>query len=99
MEEALKSCFTAMQGVEGNTKEELKLKGMIYEDMGGIYLDQLLYQKVFEEFYHSYQCDSLLNDGRILMYSLSNIGCVRVVEKKKKPLLFGSSFTVGFGFE
>ena len=87
-EEALKSCFTALQGVEGNTKEELKLKGMIYEDMGGIYLDQLLYQKAFEEFYHSYQCDSLLNDERILMYSLSNMGWVRVVEKKEEEASF-----------
>ena len=32
--QALKSCFTALQGVEGNPGEELKLKGMLYEDMG-----------------------------------------------------------------
>lgn len=87
-EQALKSCFTALQGVEGNTGEELKLKGMLYEDMGSIYLHQSLYQKAFDAFYRSYQCDSLLNDHKVLMYSLSNMGWVRVVEGKEKETLF-----------
>ena len=87
-EQALKSYFTALQGVEGNTGEELKLKGMLYEDMGSIYLHQSLYQKAFDAFYRSYQCDSLLNDHKVLMYSLSNMGWVRVVEGKEKEALF-----------
>lgn len=87
-EQALKSCFTALQGVEGNTGEELKLKGMLYEDMGSIYLHQSLYQKAFDAFYRSYQYDSLLNDHKVLMYSLSNMGWVRVVEGKEKEALF-----------
>lgn len=87
-EQALKSCFTALQGVEGNTGEELKLKGMLYEDMGSIYLHQSLYQKAFDVFYRSYQCDSLLNDHKVLIYSLSNMGWVRVVEGKEKEALF-----------
>ena len=87
-EQALKSCFTALQGVEGNTGEEVKLKGMLYEDMGSIYLHQSLYQKAFDAFYRSYQCDSLLNDHKVLMYSLSNMGWVRVVEGKEKEALF-----------
>ena len=87
-EQALNSCFTALQGVEGNTGEELKLKGMLYEDMGSIYLHQSLYQKAFDAFYRSYQCDSLLNDHKVLMYSLSNMGWVRVVEGKEKEALF-----------
>lgn len=87
-EQALKSCFTALQGVEGNTEEELKLKGMLYEDMGSIYLHQSLYQKAFDAFYRSYQCDSLLNDHKVLIYSLSNMGWVRVVEGKEKEALF-----------
>lgn len=86
--QALKSCFTALQGVEGNTGEELKLKGMLYEDMGSIYLHQSLYQKAFDAFYRSYQCDSLLNDHKVLMYSFSNMGWVRVVEGKEKEALF-----------
>ena len=86
--QALKSCFTALHGVEGNTGEELKLKGMLYEDMGSIYLHQSLYQKAFDAFYRSYQCDSLLNDHKVLMYSLSNMGWVRVVEGKEKEALF-----------
>lgn len=87
-EQALKSCFTALQGVEGNTGEELKLKGMLHEDMGSIYLHQSLYQKAFDAFYRSYQCDSLLNDHKVLIYSLSNMGWVRVVEGKEKEALF-----------
>ena len=87
-EQALKSYFTALQGVEGNTGEELKLKGMLYEDMGSIYLHQSLYQKAFDAFYRSYQCDSLLNDHKALIYSLSNMGWVRVVEGKEKEALF-----------
>ena len=87
-EQALKRSFTALQGVEGKTGEELKLKGMLYEDMGSIYLHQSLYQKAFDAFYRSYQCDSLLNDHKVLMYSLSNMGWVRVVEGKEKEALF-----------
>lgn len=81
-EQALKSCFTALQELEGNTGEELKLKGMLYEDMGSIYLHQSLYQKAFDAFYRSYQCDSLLNDHRLVMYPLSNMGWVRVIQGK-----------------
>ena len=86
--QALKSCFTALQGVEGNTGDELKLKGILFEDMGSSYLHQSLYQKAFDAFYRSYQCDSLLNDHKVLMYSLSNMGWVRVVEGKEKEALF-----------
>ena len=49
---------------------------------------QFLYQKAFDAFYRSYQCDSLLNDHKVLMYSLSNMGWVRVVEGKEKEALF-----------
>lgn len=61
---------------------------MLYEDMGSIYLHQSLYQKAFDAFYRSYQCDSLLNDHKVLIYSLSNMGWVRVVEGKEKEALF-----------
>ncbi len=52
-EQALKSCFTALQELK-KYREELKLKGMLYEDMGSI-LHQSLYQKAFDAFYRSYQ--------------------------------------------
>lgn len=72
-EGALESCFAALKEL-GDTWEELRLKRMLYEDLGGIYQEQFLEEKALEMYQLSYQCDSLLHDERLLMYSLSNLG-------------------------
>lgn len=41
-EEAMKYCFEALRELTGNNKEELKVEGMLYEDLGNLYLNQSL---------------------------------------------------------
>lgn len=57
----------------GNTSSELRLKGMFYDNLGGVYQEQLLDEKALEMFQQSYYCDSLLNDEKLLKHSISNI--------------------------
>lgn len=77
-EEAMKNGFAGLKEL-GDSPKELRLKRMLYEDLGGIYQNQNLDEKGLEMFQQSYYCDSLLNDERLLKYSLANIGWAHVV--------------------
>lgn len=77
-QEAMQSCFAGLKEL-GNTRLELRLKRMLFEDLGGIYQSQNLDEKGLEMFKQSYRCDSLLNDEGLLKYSIANIGWVNVV--------------------
>lgn len=77
-EEAIKNSFAGLKEL-GNSPKELRLKRMLYEDLGGIYQDQNLDEKALEMYHQSYYCDSLLNDERLLKYSLANIGWAHVL--------------------
>lgn len=82
-EEAMQNCFVGLSEL-GNTLPELRLKSMFYDDLGSIYQDQLLGTKALEMYRLSSRCDSLLDDKRLLMHSLSNIGWANVLLHKKK---------------
>lgn len=77
-EEAMKNGFAGLKEL-GDSPKELRLKRMLYEDLGGLYQEQLLDEKALEMYHQSYYCDSLLNDERLLKYSLANIGWAHVV--------------------
>lgn len=77
-EEAMKSCFSGLS-VLGDAPKELRLKRMLYEDLGGVYQKQNLDEKGLEMFKLSYRCDSLLNDESLLKYSLANIGWAHLI--------------------
>lgn len=76
--EATDNCFAGLKEL-GSSRKELRLKRMLYEDLGGVYLKQNLDEKAREMFKLSYSCDSLLNDEKLLKYSLANIGWTYVV--------------------
>lgn len=87
--EAMDNCFAGLKEL-GSSPKELRLKRMLYEDLGGIDLKQNLDEKAREMFKLSYSCDSLLNDEKLLKYSLANIGWTYVVaddEAKAKQYL------------
>lgn len=77
-EEAMKNGFAGLKEL-GDSPKELRLKRMLYEDLGGIYQEQDLGKKALEMYHQSYYYDSLLNDDRLLKYSLANIGWAHVV--------------------
>lgn len=71
--EAMENCFEGLKEL-GDSPKELRLKSMFYEDLGGIYQSQSIEDKALDMFRLSYHCDSLLNDEKLLKYSLVNIG-------------------------
>lgn len=77
-QEAMENCFAGLNEL-GDTRQELRLKSMLYEDLGGIYLSQFVENKAVEMFKQSYCCDSLLGDEGFLKYSIANIGWVHVI--------------------
>lgn len=77
-QEAMRNCFAGLEELS-DTWQELNLKRMLYEDLGGIYQSQNLDEKGLEMFVKSYRCDSLLNDKKLLKYSIANIGWAHVV--------------------
>lgn len=72
-QEAMENCFEGLKEL-GDSPKELRLKRMLYEDLGGIYQEQSVEDKALEMFELSYRCDSLLNDKKLLKYSIVNIG-------------------------
>lgn len=77
-EEAMKNCFEGLKEL-GETPKELRLKRMLYEDLGGIYQEQDLPDEGLKMFLLAYRCDSVLKDEKLLKYSLANIGWVHVI--------------------
>lgn len=76
--EAMENCFEGLKEL-GDSPKELRLKRMLYEDLGGIYQSLSIEDKAFDMFQSSYRCDSLLNDEKLLKYSLVNIGWQHVI--------------------
>lgn len=88
-QEAMENCFEGLKELADSPKE-LRLKRMLYEDLGGIYQEQSIENKALEMFELSYRCDSLLNDEKLLKYSIANIGWQYVIlgkEEKAKQYL------------
>lgn len=76
--EAMDNCFAGLKEL-GSSPKEFRVKSKLYENLGGIYLKQNLDEKALQMFKLSYHCDSLLNDEKLLKYSLANIGWTYVV--------------------
>lgn len=76
--EAMENCFEGLKEL-GDSPKELRLKRMLYEDLGGIYQSQSIEDKALDMFQSSYRCDSLLNDEKLLKYSIVNIGWQHVI--------------------
>lgn len=76
--EAMENCFEGLKEL-GDSPKELRLKRMLYEDLGGIYQSQSIEDKALDMFQLSYRCDSLLNDEKLLKYSIVNIGWQHVI--------------------
>lgn len=88
-QEAMENCFEGLKELADSPKE-LRLKRMLYEDLGGIYQEQSIEDKALDMFRLSYRCDSLLNDEKLLKYSIANIGWQYVIlgkEEKAKQYL------------
>lgn len=54
--EAMGSCFAALRELGETDKEELRIKGMIYEDLGNLYSGQVLTEKSTEMFQKAGDC-------------------------------------------
>lgn len=76
--EAMENCFEGLKEL-GDSPKELRLKRMLYEDLGGIYQSQSIEDKALDMFQSSYRCDSLLNEEKLLKYSIVNIGWQHVI--------------------
>lgn len=76
--EAMENCFEGLKEL-GDSPKELRLKRMLYEDLGGIYQSLSIEDKALDMFQSSYRCDSLLNDEKLLKYSIVNIGWQHVI--------------------
>lgn len=72
-EEAMANCFEALSEIDNRNSREIKLKSMIYDDLGNWYLEQMLDEKALQMFRLSYYNDSLINDVKGMAYSLRNI--------------------------
>lgn len=73
-EEAMANCFEALGEIEGHSDREIKLRGMLYEDLGIWYLEQMMNEKALQMFKLSYYNDSLINNEKGMAYPLRNIG-------------------------
>ncbi|MCI1682309.1 MAG: hypothetical protein LKI39_07085 [Bacteroides sp.] len=54
--EAMDNCFAALKELNGTDKTQLRVKGMIYEDLGNLYSDQVLIDKAMEMFRNAETC-------------------------------------------
>lgn len=72
--EAMESDFIALQALGDTDKEELRIKGMIYEDLGNLYVSQVLIDKGMDMFLKSKACFVRSDYKRGLCFISNNIG-------------------------
>ena len=72
-EEAMANCFEALGEIQNRNNREIKLKSMLYEDLGNWYLEQMMDKKALQMFKLSYYNDSLISDTKGMAYSLRDI--------------------------
>lgn len=48
--EAMQCCFDALKELSGTDESELKIRGILYEDLGNLYLEQSLFDEAMEAF-------------------------------------------------
>lgn len=73
---AMENCFEALGELKGSSREEMRLKALIYGDLGLIYSEKELEDKALEQFRKSYSCDSVINNEKGMIASLINMGVV-----------------------
>lgn len=81
--EAMENCFEGLKEL-GDSPKELRLKGMLYEDLGRIYQEQDFSENALKMFQLAYHCDSLLKDEKLLKYSIANMGWQYVILGKEE---------------
>lgn len=75
-EEAMANCFEALSEIDNRDSRGIKLRSMLYDDLGNWYLEQMIDEKALEMFKKSYYNDSLINDRKGMAYSLRNMSNV-----------------------
>lgn len=87
-EEAMANCFEALSEIDNRNSREIKLKGMIYDDLGNWYLEQMLDEKALQMFRLSYYNDSLINDVKGMAYPLRNIAIIyNIMDKQDSTVI------------
>ncbi|WP_187374673.1 MULTISPECIES: hypothetical protein [Bacteroides] len=72
--EAIESDFAALKELGGTDGEELRIKGMIYEDLGNLYVSQVLIDKGMDMFLKSQDCFIRCNYKKGLCFVSNDIG-------------------------
>lgn len=87
-EEAMANCFEALSEIDNRNSREIKLKSMIYDDLGNWYLEQMLDEKALQMFRLSYYNDSLINDVKGMAYPLRNIAVIyNIMDKQDSTVI------------
>lgn len=78
--EAIDCCFAALKELGDTDKEELLIKGMIYEDLGNLYVSQLLIEEAMEMFVQAKECFIRCDYEDGVSSVISNMGWNRLLE-------------------
>lgn len=74
--EAMDNCFAALKELDDTDKAQLRVKGMIYEDLGNLYSDQILIDKAMEMFRNAEICYKSANYKRGIPSIKGSIGWI-----------------------
>jgi tetratricopeptide (TPR) repeat protein len=81
--EALKCYYSALSELK-DSYADIRIKGMIYEDLGKLDLDHSLYKNALEKIDHSFTSYSSINDNVAMINALRLKGMVYKMQKRVK---------------
>ncbi len=81
--EALKCYYSALPELKDNYAD-IRIKGMIYEDLGKLDMDHSLYKNALEKIDHSFTSYSLIKDSVAMINALRLKGMAYKMQKKDK---------------
>lgn len=81
--EALECYYSALPELK-DSRTDIRIKGMIYEDLGKLDMDHSLYKNALEKFNNSFTSYSLINDNVAMINALRLKGMAYKLQKKDK---------------
>ncbi|MBP1613226.1 MAG: hypothetical protein H6Q13_674 [Bacteroidetes bacterium] len=80
-------CYYKALSELGNAYVEIRIRGMIHEDLGALYLDQCLYNKALNELNAAFKYYSSIQDKKAMVNVSSFISTIYIAQMKKKKAL------------
>nr|WP_320057126.1 hypothetical protein [uncultured Bacteroides sp.] len=99
LEKEAMDCYYKALPELGNTYVEIRIKGMIHEDLGRIYFEQGLYKEAMNELNKAFTSYSSIQDKKAMINAVSLVSTIYMIQLKRSDVLATLRKMLAFSFQ